>query len=389
MYNNMDLAKQFIDAAYRAGVRVLEINLDAEYLSAASEYSPGPGYEIISDCAANVRFAYGEQPPAGTGAKLTNWACGSLYNYDLMFGYAVSTYGMKLHLRVKPDTAVTACGWTAATTEAQFIACYSPLVVAAARRWQPITDSVTLIHEAACGFSTHIPFQFTIDWIKDYITSASNGIRKFSSTMHLGACSCTPVMADSDYMAMYVTHPGLDYVCADLYMRGCDVSTYSKGVLNTVDGWVTSARNNGKMIRQEEAGAPPHVPATCTSPDDTQAYEGSGWTGYGDPGGLHDVWLQAITAMTAAWGMTGMTVYCDEWLMLTTADPANASCVGFGKLGPPNYPAGTLPWLASDWSPSPGSQGVTYTILGGWPAGGPSSIQGSARLTGRSSLKSK
>jgi hypothetical protein len=455
-------ANSFIDAAYAAGVRALEVNMDVEYLSAATEYNAnglatasyfsggtgcangtqsvtfaanggavgtitvsggtptgsvtitnaGYGFSgstangqvnsctgattfnitldtskvIVSDCPLNSgnpqTFAYGQAPPAGTGSGGNNWACASLYNYDLMLKYAVNTYGMKLHLRVKPDSSVSACGWTSSSTEAQFIDCYAPLVAAAAKRWGSLADSVTYIHEAVGGFGGAVPFAFNTNWISDYITDAAATIRGFNNTLNMGACADTPFAGDAAYMAMYLSHPALNYVCVDLYAKGCTTATYGQNVLSVTQGWAQTAAANGKTIRLEEAGAPPHVPAACTCPDDTQAYEGSGWTGY-STSGLHDQWLETITPLMAAWGISGMTVFCDEWLMNATTNPTNASCVTFNNVG------GQPPWLAlssAQMAASPTESGKLYARLGAWPAGGPVSLQGNARLSGRAHL---
>ena len=457
-WNNSGGAQHFIGAAYAAGVRVLDVNMDPEVLSAAAEYNPQglasasyasggtgctngtqnvtfaanggvvgtvtvaghvptgsvtlshPGYGfsgatatgqvasctgtttfnitldsskvIASDCPGGATYSYGQTPPATTGNGGNNWACATLYNYDLMFAYAVNTYGIKLHLRVKPDSVTTVVQWTAGTTEQQFIDQYAPVVVAAVKRWGGLIDSETLIHEAIGGFQSNIPFNFTTTWISDYITNAAASIRTFNSTVHLGACADTPFPGDAAYMTMYLAHPSLDYVCVDLYGRGCTMATYGAQVLSVAQAWAQTALANGKTIRLEEAGSPPHMPLTCSHPDDTDAYEGSGWTGY-STSGIHDQWLETITPLMSAWGMTGMTVFCDEWMIWATSSPSNSNCVQFTPV------SGAPPWLAmtaTQLASSPNEAGVLYGRLGAWPAGGPASLQGNAHLTGKARI---
>jgi hypothetical protein len=212
--------------------------------------------------------------------------------------------------------------------------------------------------------------------------------------MPFGACADTPFAGDANYMTMYLVHPQLNYVCGDMYGVDCDMTGYAAGVVGKVQGWAATALANGKTMRLEEAGAPPHEPIGCNPPpNDAQSYEQSGWTGYANSGNTHDVYLQSITAFASAMGMTGMTIFCNEWMMYVTPDPLNASCTLWSKLGPTSspvghYPAGTLPYLGvtSQWASSPSLQGSHYITLGAWPPGGPVSLQGKASTTGRTSF---
>ncbi|MFN7994944.1 MAG: hypothetical protein U0Q18_15160 [Bryobacteraceae bacterium] len=350
VWNNHAVLNAYTDALVRFGLGAIDINLDVLPLSAASQYTGS----LHSDC------------PNG-------WNCRTLAVYDAMIAHA-SGAGLQVRLAPTPTPLlVTACGLTAASTEADVERCFKPLYVAAAARW-PQIESLTVLHEIGSGiWSTSLPNTMSVSDARTFIVNCSAAVKAKQASIRIGAAADTMFPAgENPYYNDWIANAAssLDFLGVDLYPNTWDVTQYVPTALALAATEAAAARRIGKEVRINETNRPPFVQQNA-QPTGSNAILGNNNMEWFN-NGLDMQWLNAMVPWAAANGFSSISVYATSIFIWYTTDPAADDTQS------PAFMTQLLKHLSESTSTA-----TAYHRSGQWWS---ASLQANARMTGRARL---
>ena len=406
-FNSITVLEGYVDALARAGVQVVDWNLDVLPFLASAEYinSPGMplgGLSVFNDCGSpysSTGLPFNTAPPT-----MSSFWCETVAVDDQVAMY-VQNKGMKLRLHPAPSNLDnTFCGNASLTTPEE---CWSPLYQAVATRWnvtspQELIESFTAIHEpegAWLGCSGLCTLTYwTQTNLETFFKTSRMAIQ--ASATSTPVCFSVATDASSGEAAAYwyqiindLGPSGIDCLGLDIYSNNWDPSVqmvaghfascmggpgnvgddvpvttcnWTGGAYPFVQNLVNHATNKGfSGLRVNESNRPVWVPIHCGEHAAQGIYDNAYTEFLND--GTDIAWQDAFVSWAAAQGFASVSQFASEvWIWYDSLNRRPPVQYWLALLGPPSYLTQTT-LSGQAWSTS--AQHLTSLQGGAWTSG--------------------
>lgn len=366
-FNNTTTLIGFVDAHQRTPPSGYQLNIPLSPLNASSQYT--------AYCAAN---------PSDNCPAATTYDTRSLANLDALMAH-ITSVGSSYTLAPEIDgLAVTACGLTSSSTEAQVQACWLPKLVAACERYSAALGCV-VAHEFSGVTALYLGQTLSTSQATTLVTAMVGALQSAVPALPLGIGFDT---GESAYVTALGGISGLTYAGFDIYNNGsCDPTGYATALNSTVATLFGLAKTAGLQVRVDESARFVYCQIGGAGSNEVDALVGCGDELWGSKqtstltaatltaSSADDAWMNAFVSWAAVHGALSVAIFStpqDIWQAPYDATGVTDNCASGTYVGN----------MAANLSGNTETGTWLSRISTGWQSG----LKGRAGFTGQGGL---